>query len=94
MTKEEKLASVDKKIYDTYHSKKNKEALPIVLFFSAIVLIFNGAILFELIIWGIYYAYCSANNEKLNNNPTNLKNREFLLEYKRKILNDDFKFKY
>lgn len=87
------LDRINKEIYYTYHSKKNKEVLPLVIFFSVIAIIFKGAVLYEAIIWGIYYSYCKSNNEKLNNDPKNLENRKFLLEFKRKILNGEIKFK-
>lgn len=93
MTKKDRINKIDKEIYDTYHSKKNKEALPLVIFLTVITCIFNGSLLFQIIIWGCYYFYCLSNNEELNNNPDILKKREFLIEYKKQILNDDFKFK-
>ena len=91
MVDEKGFARLDQQIYDTYHSKKNKEALPTVIFLSCIVLIFNGAILFELIIWYFYYLYCKSNNDALNNSTSNLEKREFLLEYRRKLVNNEFK---
>ena len=87
------LDRINEKIYYTYHSKKNKEILPIVIFFSIIVVIFKGALLYETIIWGIYYSYCKSNNEKLNKDPGNLKERAYLLEFRRKILSGEIKFK-
>lgn len=87
------LEKIDKQIYDTYHDPKNKDVLPIFIFFGIIVLIFKSAILWELIVWGIYYSYCSSNNEKLNNNPKNLENREYLLDYRKRLLNGEIKFK-
>ena len=87
------LDRLNQEIYETYHDPKNKEVLPLVIFLSAIVLIFNGAMLFEAIIWYFYYSYCKSNNEKLNSNPKNLENREYLLEFRRKILSGECKFK-
>ena len=87
------LDRLNKQIYDTYQSKKNKEVLPIVIFFSVIFIIFNGAILFEAILWGWYWSYCSKNNAELNNDPKNLKERERLLEFRKKILSGEYKFK-
>lgn len=87
------LDRLNKQIEETYHDPKNKEMLPIVVFFSLIAIIFKAALLYELIIWGIYYSYCQSNNEKLNKDPNNLREREYLLEFKRKILSGELKFK-
>ena len=86
------LDRLNKEIYDTYHDPKNKEVLPIYLFFGVIALILKGAMLYELIIWGLYYSYCNSNNAKLNNNPKNLEKRKMLLEFRRKILTGEMKF--
>ena len=87
------LDRLNKEIYDTYHSKKNKEMLPIVIFFSVIAIIFKGALFYEAVIWVSYYAYCCHNNEELNKDPKNLEHRKFLLEFRRKILSGECKFK-
>lgn len=87
------LDRLNKQIHDTYHSKKNKEVLPIVIFFSVIAIIFKGALLWEVLIWGSYYLYCVHNNNKLNNDPANLKERERLIKFREKILSGECKFK-
>ena len=84
---------LNKQIYYTYHSKKNEEVLPIVLFFSAIALICKAVLLFEMIIWMTYLSYCKKNNSELENDLENLKRREFLLEFKREIESGERKFK-
>ena len=88
---QETLRNTDKKIYDTYHHPKNKEILPIVIFFSVIAIIFRGAMLYETIIWGIYYLYCSSNNEKWSNHPNNVKERQYLLSFRQKLLNGELR---
>lgn len=87
------LDRLNKQIYDTYHSKKNKEALPIFIFFGVIAIIFKNAVFYESVIWMIYYLYCSYNNAQLNKDPKNLKEREFLLNFREKILSGELKFK-
>ena len=91
---QETLKNIDKRIYDTCHSPKNKEILPIVIFFSVIAIIFNGAILYEALIWGFYYLYCSSNNEKWRNLSQNVKERASLLDFKRKLLNGELEKYY
>ena len=93
LTEEEQglLKKTEQRIYDTCHSPKNKEALPIALFFGVIAIIFKNALLWECIIWGIYYCYCSSNNEKWKNSPMNIQEREYLLNFKRKLLNGELR---
>jgi len=86
------IDKIDKDIYATYHSPKNKEVLPIFIFFGAFALICNGMLLYEMIIWGIYYWYCNKNNEELNNNQKNLEKREYLINFKERILNGECKY--
>lgn len=74
--------NIDKEIYDTYYSKKNKEVLPIIIFFSFVFLIFRGSIIFEAILWGCYALYCNNNNQNLRNNQENIKQREHLMKVK------------
>ena len=74
--------SIDQEIYDTYYSKKNKEVLPIVIFFSLLFIIFKGALFFELILWGWYISYCNENNKNLRNSQVNIKHREYLKRVK------------
>ena len=87
---QEHLNRINKQINDTYHSPKNKETLPIALFFSVIAIIFKNPLFWESIIWFIYYWYCDSNNKKWRNNSYNIKEREFLIEYKKKLLNGEF----
>ena len=87
------LEKLNKQIYDTYHDKRNKEVLPIVLVFSVIAIIFKNPLFWEILIWGFYWVYCSNNNEKLNKDPQNLKNREFLLDFRKNIISGECKFK-
>lgn len=86
------LERLDKKIYDTYHDPKNKEMLPLVIILTLVFCLFNGAILFQILLWWWYYDYCKTNNDKLNNNKANLERRELLLERKRKILSGELKY--
>ena len=87
------LERIEKEIYYTYHDKNNKDILPIVIFFSVICLVFKAAILFELLIWGLYYYYCMSNNAKLNNDPKNIANRNRLIKLRQKILTGEAQFK-
>ena len=87
---DETLKNINKQIYDTYHDPKNKQALPIAIFWAVIVIIFKNPLLWEIIVWSIYYFYCSSNNQKLNKNKYNLEKRAFLLNFKQKYLNGDF----
>ena len=86
------LDRINKEIHNTYHSQKNKDILPIFIFFSVIVIIFKNALFYEIIIWLIYYKYCCKNNEELNNNPDNLKHRMHLLSIRQKLLNGECNF--
>lgn len=79
------MNNLDKEIHDTYYSKKNKDILPIVIFFSVVFLIFNGAIIFESLLWLWYYTYCSNNNQKLRNDKVNIKKQEHLIKVKEHI---------
>ena len=45
MEQKRDISWIDEKIYYTYHSKKNKEALPKVIFFSILFVFLNGAII-------------------------------------------------
>lgn len=87
------LDKLNKQIYETYNDPKNKEILPIVIFFSVIAIIFNSVLFYEMLIWGAYYYYCKSNNNKLNTDPRNLENRRFLLDFKAKILSGELTFK-
>ena len=90
----ETLKNVENKIYNTYHHPKNKEAFPIALVFGVIAIIFKGAITWEILIWGSYYCYCSSNNAKWKNSPHNVKEREFLLNFRYKLLNGELREHY
>lgn len=87
------LDRINQKIYNTYHSEENKKVLPIFIFFSAIIVIFNNFIIFEVLLWISYYLICKLNNDELNRNPRNLEERKRLLELRRKILAGEVEFK-
>ena len=87
------LESLDKEIHNTYHDPKNKDILPIIIFFSVIFVLFKGAILFELLLWGGYYLYCLSNNNALNNNKYNVEKRKRLLDFRSKIVSGELDFK-
>lgn len=76
---------IDKKIYYTYHSKKNEDAFLKVLFFSILFIFLNNAWIYELFLWGWYLYYCSINNYKLNHDEQNLKDRQWYTQYKSDI---------
>lgn len=76
------MNNLDKEIYDTYYSKKNKEILPIVIFLSAIFIIFKGGLFYEIILWGWYISYCDKNNQALRNDKANIKKQEHLIKVK------------
>ena len=84
-----RMERLEKKIYYTYHDKKNKEILPIIIVLTLVFCIFNGGFLFQILLWSWYYYYCKTNNNKLNNDKNNLEYRERLIERKRKILNGE-----
>lgn len=77
----------DNEIYYTYHSKKNKKALPKIILFSILFIFTNGALVYEFIIWGFYFYWCWNNNNILNNDKDNLKRRQMLIQLKQKELN-------
>ena len=79
------LDNAKRRLYNTYHSKKNKEALPITIFFGVIVIIFKNPLFWESLVWTIYYLYCFYNNTQLENNSKILEEREFLIGYIDKI---------
>lgn len=87
------LDNVNKKLYHTYHSKKNREVLPIVIFWSVIVIIFNNPLFWELLVWGIYYLYCDSNNKKLVNDPENLRERTWLIKTRNQLLSGELEIK-
>lgn len=87
------LDKLEKEIYDTYHDKKNKEILPIVIFLSIIFLLFKGGFVLELLLWGWYYYYCKENNERLNNNKRNVERRKMLIGLREKVLRGEVEFK-
>lgn len=87
------LDRINQKIYNTYHSEENKKILPIFIFFSVIILIFNNFIIFEILLWGAYFGICKLNNDALNRDPKNLEERKFLLEFRAKILRGEVQFK-
>ena len=88
---QETLKNVDIELYNTTHDPKNKEVLPIAIFWSVICIIFNGAMLWECIVWGIYYMYCDSNNKKWSNLPCNIRERESLLKFRQKLINGEIK---
>ena len=71
---------VDKALYETYHSKKNKQALPTVIIISAICLILHDALGMEIIIWTCYYLYCKKNNRDLEFDEENLRKRQHMID--------------
>ena len=87
----ETLRNIEKQIYYTSHDPKNKDFFPMVMFFGIIAIIFKGAITWEIIIWGLYWGYCSSNNEKWKNLPRNVQEREYLLNFKRKLLSGELR---
>lgn len=86
------LDRLNKEIYYTYHSKKNKEMLPVALFFGVICIIFKHTWAWEMIVWSIYFWYCQKNNAELNNSKSNLEKRSFLLKFRQDILSGKAKF--
>lgn len=86
------LDRINKKIHDTYYDPKNKQVLPTALFFGVLAIITKAPLFWETLIWGIYYLYCSHNNEKWRKLPYNIEQRERLLEFRRKILSGEIKF--
>ena len=86
------LERVDEQIYYTTHDPKNKNALPIVIFFSVICIIFKNPLFWESVVWVIYYLYCDCNNQKWKNMKRNIEHREFLLNYRKKIIEGKINF--
>ena len=84
---------INKQIYETEHDPKNKEALPIAIFFSVICIIFKNPLFWESLVWGIYYLYCDSNNKKWSNLPSNIKKREFLIGFRNDVLSGKIKLK-
>lgn len=85
------LDKINKRIYYTYHSKKNKEPLPLVLTLTVFASILNKRIEWWIVIWVSYFLYTVYNNNKLQNDPENLKERELLLKIREEILNGNIK---
>ena len=94
MEQKKDISWIDEKIYYTYHSKKNKEALPKVIFFSIVFVFLNGAIIFEALLWGWYLWYCAENNAELNRNEKNLKDRQYYINLKQEHLDGKYDFLY
>ena len=79
---------IDKKIYDTYHSKKNKEGLLTVVIISAFCLILHDALGMEILVWTCYYLWCKKNDYDLEHDENNLEERQRLLNLKMKLINE------
>ena len=77
---------LDKRIHDTYYSRKNKEILPSFIIISLFLLVCSNCIFLEICLWTIYVVVCSNNNEKLRSCPTVIKEREFLIENYNRLL--------
>ena len=92
-SKAELLERAEREIYNTYHHPKNKEILPIVLFFGVVFIIFKNPLFYEILLWGWYYSYCSKNNQKLNNDPYILKRRQYWIELRQDVLSGKFNCK-
>ena len=86
-SKVELLKRADREIYNTYHYPKNKEILPIVLFFGVVFIIFKNPLLYETLLWGWYYSYCTKNNLEWSKDPNNLKRRQYWTEFKQDVSN-------
>lgn len=82
-----------KERHKLYHSPKNKEILPVVIFFSLICIILKDAIAYEIIIWFAYYQYCKSNNEKLNKNPEIIQMRKVFANIQNKQMRKENKNK-
>ena len=80
------VSLIDKKIYDTYYCKKNKEGLCYAIPLGLFCLILKEAIGLEILIWGIYALWCYSNNQKLRNNPKVIKERQYLIQYRQEVL--------
>ena len=89
---QECLKNIDERLYYTTHNPKNKDSLPIYIFWSVVCLIFKGAVLWELAIWGFYCYSCHCNNEVWKNKPENITDREMLLDFRKKLINGDVNF--
>ena len=63
-----------------YHNIKNENALLGVIISSIITFFFYNGWFISLCIWIGYGIYCNNNNEKLNNDPEILKEREFWIK--------------
>ena len=87
------LERVNKRIHDTYHSPKNKEVLPIALFFGVIAIVFKNPLFWESIIWFSYYWYCDSNNKKWSNSPRQIEERASLIRYRDKLLSGELPIK-
>lgn len=61
--------------YLYHHFDNEKPIIPLIVL-SCFFLICNGGTLMLLITWGFYFAWASANNQKLDNDPEILKQRE------------------
>lgn len=68
-----------------YYSIKNENALIPVIIFSFLVFFCQGGWLVSIGIWVWYLVYCTSNNEKLNNDPQVLLERERWLKAYRKF---------
>ena len=77
---------LDKRIYDTYYSKKNKEILPSFIVVSLFFLICSNCLFLEIGLWSIYAMVCANNNERLRNCPTVIRERKYLIENYNKLL--------
>jgi hypothetical protein len=59
-----------------WHSYKNENALPLVIFLTIPLIICYGGIFYIAILWLGYMFYCCSNNEALNNDPHIIEKRE------------------
>jgi len=73
----------EKHTYHLYHAYKNSEALLYFIPLTPIAFLIFGGHLGVIGLWGIYIFYCIYNNEKLNNDPNILKERESWENFKR-----------
>lgn len=83
-----RLERLEREIYYTYHDKKNKDLLPVILFLSCLFIILKGAILYEIALWGCYFYYCMENNKKLNKDIHNIEKRAKLIILRNKIISN------
>ena len=60
-----------------YHHYKNEDTLLYVIVISALAFFVKPGVIWSFVVWFIYLLYCDSNNQKLNNDPDILEEREW-----------------